>query len=159
MSGIATTIQPQMPSRPGTPLCSSADIAAHHYSETADFQRMRASLEESLTQGVSKVLVIYTGGTIGMKHDKRNGYSPVKGFLPARLREISRFHDPDGFNDFDIEFHRTSSISKAAKSSAHAGTGGPETATLAAPVNKAPSAKAMPSTLIAHARQRLKDMS
>ncbi|KAI8325289.1 asparaginase-domain-containing protein, partial [Martensiomyces pterosporus] len=51
----------------------------------------------------SKVLVIYTGGTIGMKHDKSNGYSPVKGFLPAKLRSIERFHDPDGFKDFEID--------------------------------------------------------
>ncbi|KAJ2089939.1 hypothetical protein IW138_003069 [Coemansia sp. RSA 986] len=82
-------------------------IAAHHYSETADFQRMRASLDEAITQGVSKVLVIYTGGTIGMKHDKQTGYSPVKGYLPEKLRSIERFHDPDGFKDFGIEFHRS----------------------------------------------------
>ncbi|KAJ2396152.1 hypothetical protein GGI23_004020, partial [Coemansia sp. RSA 2559] len=82
-------------------------IAAHHYSETADFQRMRASSDEAITQGVSKVLVIYTGGTIGMKHDKCDGYSPVKGYLPEKLRSIDRFHDPDGFRDFGIEFHRS----------------------------------------------------
>ncbi|KAJ2815117.1 hypothetical protein IWW50_006920, partial [Coemansia erecta] len=35
---------------------SAAKIAAHHYSETADFQRMRASLAEAITQGVSKAL-------------------------------------------------------------------------------------------------------
>ncbi|KAJ2610687.1 hypothetical protein H4S08_003499 [Coemansia sp. RSA 1365] len=87
-----------------------ADIAAHHYSETADFQRMRASLAEAITQGVSRVLVIYTGGTIGMMHDKVNGYSPAKGYLPEKLKSISRFHDPEGFNDFGIEFHRSSNI-------------------------------------------------
>ncbi|KAJ2617718.1 hypothetical protein EV177_000396 [Coemansia sp. RSA 1804] len=82
-------------------------IAAHHYSETADFQRMRASLDEAITQGVSKVLVIYTGGTIGMKNKKHSGYSPVKGYLPEKLRTIERFHDPEGFKDFGIEFHRS----------------------------------------------------
>ncbi|KAJ2665942.1 hypothetical protein IW148_001300 [Coemansia sp. RSA 1199] len=87
---------------------NDADIAAHHYSETADFQRMRASLAEAITQGVSKVLVIYTGGTIGMKQDKVNGYSPAKGYLLEKLKSIGRFHDSEGFNDFDIEFHRSS---------------------------------------------------
>ncbi|KAJ2557842.1 hypothetical protein EV175_001106, partial [Coemansia sp. RSA 1933] len=82
-------------------------IAAHHYSEAVDFQRMRASLDEAITQGVSKVLVIYTGGTIGMKHDKHAGYLPVKGYLSEKLRSIDRFHDPDGFKDFGIEFHRS----------------------------------------------------
>ncbi|KAJ2851248.1 hypothetical protein IWW36_001269 [Coemansia brasiliensis] len=86
---------------------NAANIAAHHYSETADFQRMRASLAEAITQGVSKVLVIYTGGTIGMKHDKINGYSPAKGYLMEKLKSIGRFHDPEGFADFDIEFHRS----------------------------------------------------
>ncbi|KAJ2499242.1 hypothetical protein GGH96_003688 [Coemansia sp. RSA 1972] len=94
---------------PAMPVHNDADIAAHHYSETADFQRMRASLAEAITQGVSKVLVIYTGGTIGMKQDKVNGYSPAKGYLLEKLKSIGRFHDPDGFNDFDIEFHRSSS--------------------------------------------------
>ncbi|KAJ1644494.1 hypothetical protein LPJ64_003832 [Coemansia asiatica] len=87
-----------------------ADISAHHYSETADFQRMRASRDEAITQGVSKVLVIYTGGTIGMKNDKYNGYSPVKGYLPKKLRSIDRFHDPKGFRDFEIGFQRSDSL-------------------------------------------------
>ncbi|KAJ1813950.1 hypothetical protein LPJ75_002973 [Coemansia sp. RSA 2598] len=87
-----------------------ADISAHHYSETADFQRMRASRDEAITQGVSKVLVIYTGGTIGMKNDKYNGYSPVKGYLPQKLRSIGRFHDPEGFRDFEMEFQRSGSL-------------------------------------------------
>ncbi|KAJ1992493.1 hypothetical protein GGI25_000166 [Coemansia spiralis] len=99
----------------GSPALSvkDADIAAHHYSETADFQRMRASLDESITRGVSKVLIIYTGGTIGMKHDKHNGYSPAKGYLPEKLRSIERFHDPNGFKDFEIEFHRSSAVHSA----------------------------------------------
>ncbi|KAJ1949255.1 hypothetical protein FBU59_001222, partial [Linderina macrospora] len=94
-------------SRPHSPPNPDASIAAHHYSETADFQRMRAQHEESLTQGVSKVLVIYTGGTVGMKHDDILGYHPVKGYLPEKLRSIERFHDPNGFRDFEIEFERS----------------------------------------------------
>ncbi|KAJ2805964.1 hypothetical protein H4R20_001877 [Coemansia guatemalensis] len=94
---------------PRTPAdLNEANIAAHHYSETADFQRMRASLAEAITQGVSKVLVIYTGGTIGMMHDRLNGYSPAKGYLLKKLKSIGRFHDPAGFKDFGIEFHRSS---------------------------------------------------
>ncbi|KAJ2486146.1 hypothetical protein EV174_001299 [Coemansia sp. RSA 2320] len=128
---------------------NAADIAAHHYSETADFQRLRASLDEAITQGVSKVLVIYTGGTIGMKHDKANGYLPVKGYLPDKLRSIERFHDADGFNDFDIEFQRSSAFSNPAQQ--------PRGASASVPSERQPPANT--STLIELAKQRLSDMS
>ncbi|PIA18119.1 asparaginase-domain-containing protein, partial [Coemansia reversa NRRL 1564] len=49
----------------------------------------------------SRVLVIYTGGTIGMMHDKVNGYSPAKGYLPEKLKSIGRFHDPAGVENSD----------------------------------------------------------
>ncbi|KAJ1902525.1 hypothetical protein LPJ81_003564, partial [Coemansia sp. IMI 209127] len=106
-SASAVSLATSSPEEPPSLSEKVEAIAAHHYSETADFQRMRASLDEAITQGVSKVLVIYTGGTIGMKHDKCDGYSPVKGYLPEKLRSIDRFHDPDGFRDFGIEFHRS----------------------------------------------------
>ncbi|KAJ2159482.1 hypothetical protein GGF46_002978 [Coemansia sp. RSA 552] len=95
------------PTPPGENAARAAHIAAHHYSETADFQRMQALQAEAITQGVTKVLVIYTGGTIGMKHDRINGYIPVKGYLTEKLKSIGRFHDPEGFSDFGIEFQRS----------------------------------------------------
>ncbi|KAJ2426501.1 hypothetical protein GGF41_002032, partial [Coemansia sp. RSA 2531] len=116
---------PELSSKSTLHADNAADIAAHHYSETADFQRLRASLDEAITQGVSKVLVIYTGGTIGMKHDKINGYSPVKGYLPEKLRSIGRFHDAEGFNDFDIEFQRSSAINNPSHQPKDASVGMP----------------------------------
>ncbi|KAJ1679941.1 hypothetical protein EV182_001004 [Spiromyces aspiralis] len=46
-------------------------------------------------------MIIYTGGTIGMKHKQGVGYSPVKGYLPQELAKLRRFHDPEGFRDFE----------------------------------------------------------
>ncbi|KAJ2066536.1 hypothetical protein GGH13_005677 [Coemansia sp. S155-1] len=140
---------PELSSKSTLHADNAADIAAHHYSETADFQRLRASLDEAITQGVSKVLVIYTGGTIGMKHDKINGYSPVKGYLPEKLRSIGRFHDAEGFNDFDIEFQRSSAINNPSHQPKDASVGMPR-------VRQMPGNT---STLIEMAKRRLKDMS
>ncbi|CAH7686459.1 L-asparaginase [Phakopsora pachyrhizi] len=41
----------------------------------------------------SRVLVIYTGGTIGMLHGSQ-GYTPLPGYLLENLRSQPRFHDP-----------------------------------------------------------------
>ncbi|KAJ2764275.1 hypothetical protein IWQ57_005225, partial [Coemansia nantahalensis] len=130
---------------------SAADPRGHHYSETADFQRMRASMAEAITQGVSKVLVIYTGGTIGMKYDNADGYMPAKGYLVEKLRSIGRFHDPDGFKDFGIQFHRSSAT--GGPQSRHSEAAGP----LAAdhPHQRPPSSR----QLIAAAKRRLSEIS
>ncbi len=40
-----------------------------------------------------KILIIYTGGTIGMKKSD-TGYIPVKGFLAEQVGQLSQFHDP-----------------------------------------------------------------
>ena len=42
---------------------------------------------------ISRVLILYTGGTIGMKITPR-GYAPVKGFLQKQLYSMPQFHDP-----------------------------------------------------------------
>ena len=42
---------------------------------------------------VSHVLILYTGGTIGMRITER-GYAPAKGFLQQQLRSMPQFHDP-----------------------------------------------------------------
>jgi lysophospholipase len=47
------------------------------------------------TAAESKVLVIYTGGTIGMLLGQR-GYEPEPFYLTSTLRSQSRFHDPLG---------------------------------------------------------------
>ena len=47
----------------------------------------------ALSSDESRILVIYTGGTIGMLIGS-NGYSPEPYFLTEFLRSQSRFHDP-----------------------------------------------------------------
>jgi lysophospholipase len=42
---------------------------------------------------VSNVLILYTGGTIGMRITDR-GYAPATGFLQQQLRSMPQFHDP-----------------------------------------------------------------
>jgi 60kDa lysophospholipase len=50
-------------------------------------------MELSLASDESKVLLIYTGGTIGMLVGE-NGYVPEPYFLTETLRSQARFHDP-----------------------------------------------------------------
>jgi lysophospholipase len=49
-------------------------------------------IEEYALPTVTTVLMIYTGGTIGMKKGQ-NGYEPVSGFLQQQLKQLSAFHD------------------------------------------------------------------
>ncbi|GAA98674.1 uncharacterized protein L969DRAFT_95101 [Mixia osmundae IAM 14324] len=45
----------------------------------------------------SRVLLLYTGGTIGMcKDDASGGYAPIPGYFFDSLKSQSRFHDPYG---------------------------------------------------------------
>lgn len=50
-------------------------------------------MENSLPSDESKVLIIYTGGTIGMLAGQR-GYVPEPYFLTQTLLSQARFHDP-----------------------------------------------------------------
>ncbi|KAF8937983.1 asparaginase-domain-containing protein [Dissophora ornata] len=50
-------------------------------------------IDEMLPCEVSRVLIIYTGGTIGMKNTKQHGYVPVPNFLADTLSSQARFHD------------------------------------------------------------------
>ncbi|XP_068145649.1 L-asparaginase 1-like isoform X2 [Drosophila tropicalis] len=47
-----------------------------------------------ITQNVSKVLTIYTGGTIGMTLNENGVLAPVPGQFEPRIREDMNFHDP-----------------------------------------------------------------
>ncbi len=47
----------------------------------------------SAVHDAPRVLLIYTGGTIGMREGPR-GYVPEPGFLAAQLRGMPAFHDP-----------------------------------------------------------------
>lgn len=44
------------------------------------------------------MLVIYTGGTIGMSNTKQHGYVPVPNFLAETLSKQDRFHDLPSLN-------------------------------------------------------------
>lgn len=46
----------------------------------------------SVKETTAEVLVIYTGGTIGMKPTPQ-GLQPVKGYLPEYLSQLPQFHD------------------------------------------------------------------
>jgi hypothetical protein len=51
---------------------------------------------------ITKVLIIYTGGTIGMKKSKQ-GYIPESGYLSKQLKTINSFHDATYKLDLDYE--------------------------------------------------------
>ncbi|KAJ3217527.1 hypothetical protein HDU67_007778 [Dinochytrium kinnereticum] len=74
------------------------------------------STYDALVQGdeLSKVLILYTGGTIGnnelrletksihdigMKNMSQHGYTPVPGFLSEVLSSMRRFHDPEAYKN------------------------------------------------------------
>ncbi|KAJ1309577.1 hypothetical protein OPQ81_006350 [Rhizoctonia solani] len=48
----------------------------------------------------SRVLIIYTGGTIGMLVNELGSYAPEPFFLTQTLRSQTRFHDPEGASLF-----------------------------------------------------------
>lgn len=48
----------------------------------------------------SKVLIIYVGGTIGMKKNGLNGYEPVKDYLYETLKSMPQFHDPEFYQEW-----------------------------------------------------------
>ena len=55
------------------------------------FSTEQSSIDE--VGGVSKVLVLYTGGTIGMRADQSGVYVPEANFLVPALRKLPMFHD------------------------------------------------------------------
>ncbi|TPX38001.1 hypothetical protein SmJEL517_g00163 [Synchytrium microbalum] len=74
------------PSMPSTPIYVS-DAVQSVLSEAVD---------DMVSAPLSRVLVIYVGGTIGMKNTPTHGYIPVPGFLSQTLAAMTRFHDPAG---------------------------------------------------------------
>jgi L-asparaginase/Glu-tRNA(Gln) amidotransferase subunit D len=53
-----------------------------------------SSLNAYSPETTAQVLIIYTGGTIGMKPTS-TGLQPVKGYLPDYLSKLPQFHDPE----------------------------------------------------------------
>ncbi|KAI9342842.1 asparaginase-domain-containing protein [Obelidium mucronatum] len=57
--------------------------------------QIAASQDELVrSSDVSRVLILYTGGTIGMKNHPTRGYSPAAGFLTDTMKAMRRFNDP-----------------------------------------------------------------
>jgi lysophospholipase len=50
-----------------------------------------APIPEMTPVEITRILIIYTGGTIGMKQTEK-GYTPVAGFLREKLEQNQRFH-------------------------------------------------------------------
>ncbi|KAI9297583.1 asparaginase-domain-containing protein [Neoconidiobolus thromboides FSU 785] len=63
--------------------------------QVVEFQRNAVEIDDMLMPDVSRILVIYTGGTIGMTHNRDNGYEPKANYLSETLASQSRFHDPE----------------------------------------------------------------
>ena len=59
--------------------------------------RQLSERDDMISAPLSRVLLIYTGGTIGMKNTPSHGYCPVSGYLSQTLASMNRFHDPSGF--------------------------------------------------------------
>ncbi|KAI8068972.1 asparaginase-domain-containing protein [Thamnidium elegans] len=64
------------------------------YDNAAVGHQLGVDRNDMLVPDVSRVLVIYTGGTIGMKHTPEHGYIPLPNYLAESLSKVRRFHDP-----------------------------------------------------------------
>lgn len=59
---------------------------------TASEAKRDAKADNMTTRGESKVVILYTGGTIGMV-DHGKGYEPEENFFPDLIRRNARFND------------------------------------------------------------------
>ncbi|ORX92528.1 asparaginase-domain-containing protein [Basidiobolus meristosporus CBS 931.73] len=88
-----------MSSKEGSPLSSglntpkeSSHVPYIVESDAVNFQ-MAADTDGMLLPDISRVLIIYTGGTIGMKNHSIHGYMPEPNYLEDVLLRSGRFHD------------------------------------------------------------------
>lgn len=91
-------------------------------------------MELSLASDESKVLLIYTGGTIGMLIGE-HGYVPVPYFLTETLRSQGRFHDPLQ----DTLFSHASSVQDFRQWSSNSGRSSPISTGFSTPISAAVS--------------------
>ncbi|KAI8647158.1 asparaginase-domain-containing protein [Parasitella parasitica] len=69
------------------------------YDNAAVGHQLGVDRNDMLAPAVSRVLVIYTGGTIGMKHTPEHGYIPLPNYFAESLSKVRRFHDPSNRSD------------------------------------------------------------
>lgn len=62
-------------------------------SATVEYVKHNSNLSEISKGGITRTLVIYCGGTIGMMNDPITGYTPIHGYLSSFLASERRFHD------------------------------------------------------------------
>jgi len=55
---------------------------------------MEPEVEEARTKREASILIVYTGGTLGMTKDETGALFPVKGYLNAQLGAIEALKDP-----------------------------------------------------------------
>ncbi|GAA5887281.1 hypothetical protein JCM6882_002473 [Rhodosporidiobolus microsporus] len=90
----------------------------------------------------ARVLILYTGGTIGMLKTEGGGYAPHPGFLASSLRSQARFHDPAGDS---VWTHSSSAaaFSQWSQSQSETGSGTATPSAPAVPLEHDPSAIAV----------------
>jgi 60kDa lysophospholipase len=59
-----------------------------------DYMKQSSNTADMLKGGLTRTLVLYCGGTIGMKNDPEVGYISAPGYLTQFLSTDRRFHDP-----------------------------------------------------------------
>ncbi|OLY85579.1 hypothetical protein AYI68_g223 [Smittium mucronatum] len=80
--------------------------------EATAFRSLAESSNGNTNIGLAKVLIIYTGGTIGMVNSPLNGYTPVSGYLTEYLKTQSRFHDPEALENILAQDSNSPEFSK-----------------------------------------------
>lgn len=71
----------------------SPDAPHMHTNTVVEFAKHSVYFQEMTGGALSRVLVIYCGGTIGMKSEPGQGYYPVPGYLTAYLADNASFND------------------------------------------------------------------
>ncbi len=73
------------------------------YENDALNQQISCQIDVKMTYQTANILIIYTGGTIGMKNTQNAGYVPLPGYLCKILSVMRRFHDPTGLGLSNLE--------------------------------------------------------
>ena len=90
-----TTMTPS--SRRMTPelIQSILDLPPREFSNAAVEASFHSPALAMVPSELSRVLIIYTGGTVGMKNTPSHGYQPIPGFLTQTLKTNLHIHaDP-----------------------------------------------------------------
>lgn len=91
----------EMSHSPGSSSSRSTSLFSHSSTskvipnDIIRYQQQMADILDMTGEAVTKVLLIYYGGTMGMRRDEHAGYVPVKGHLRGVLASIPCFHDAE----------------------------------------------------------------